>query len=213
MPEVRLLKGNTNFRAAFWQITETEEDLYYGLTLTSEAKTRLSSRKSLSHRRGYLAIRQLLKQLNIEPKTHQYDALGAPYLTDGRFLSLSHTKTFAAVVLSDVAVGIDIENYQEKIVRIAPRFLHASELTSSQAVEDIPRLTQIWTAKEAIYKALRIPGIHFSTQMEVQPFQAGAQEGKAFVYLKEQTKEVNLQFFYFQDHCASVATFKTNSLT
>ena len=208
MPEVRIRKENNAHHAAFWEITESEETLKNGLALSPEALNRLNCRKSEVHRKGYLAIRQLLKQMNIVPKTHQYDVLGAPYLTDGRFLSLSHTKTFAAVALSDTPVGIDIENYQDKIIRIAPRFLHSTEVPAQITSETVPFLTQIWTAKEAIYKALRIPGVHFSEQIEIHPFEVGASKGSACVYLNERTKEFHLHFLYFKNFCATIASFK-----
>ena len=79
-----------------WEIMETEAELRKGLDLSSAALERLSQRKSEVHRKGYLAIRQLLKILEIEPQTHQYDPQGAPFLTDGRYLSISHTKNIAA---------------------------------------------------------------------------------------------------------------------
>ena len=46
-----------------WEITESEADLNIGLTLSAQALQRLSQRKSEVHRKGYLAIRQLLKLL------------------------------------------------------------------------------------------------------------------------------------------------------
>ena len=144
-----------------WEITETEAELRKGLDLSSAALERLSHRKSEVHRKGYLAIRQLLKILEIEPQTHQYDSQGAPFLTDGRYLSISHTKNIAAVVLSSKPVGIDLEHYQEKIKNIAPRFLNKEEAKESIQQTDIQYLTQIWTAKEALYKAYKKAGIHF----------------------------------------------------
>lgn len=210
MPEVRILKQDSSLHIAFWQITETEEKLHLGLALSAAAKARLSSRKSTTHRKGYLAIRQLLKQMKIVPKTHQYDHLGAPYMTDGRFLSFSHTKSYAAVALSNIPVGIDIEKYQPKILRIAPRFLNSAELKGEQHIDDIESVTQIWTAKEAIYKVLRVPGTHFLKQMKIHPFKVGDLKGSATVFLEEGIKEFDLQFLYFKNYCATIATFKNN---
>ena len=95
-----------------WEISESEQELQEGLALSNFALERLSKRKSKIHRKGYLAIRQLLKTLEVEPLTLQYNPKGAPYLTDGRFISITHTKNVAAVALSTISVGIDLEHYQ-----------------------------------------------------------------------------------------------------
>ena len=161
MPESHkeILENETEM--VIWKITETETELRNGLSLSSEALKRLSKRKSSVHRKGYLAIRQLLKSLGIRPETHQYDNIGAPYLTDGRYISISHTGDAAAVVISSVSVGIDLEHYKDKIKRVAPRFLHASEGQIPKDFDEISYLTQLWTAKEALYKLYKKPGLIF----------------------------------------------------
>ena len=49
----------------------------------------------------------------------------------------------------------------------------------------IEKLTLIWTAKEALYKALNQKGIIFSEQLLVTPFQWGDKKGSAKVFFKE----------------------------
>ena len=87
---------SNDIQICIWQITEEEIFLSSGLSLSKEALERLSSRKSEVHRKGYLAIRQLLKRCGIATETHQYDKQGVPYLTDGRYLSITHTKKLFA---------------------------------------------------------------------------------------------------------------------
>jgi len=188
-----------------WEITETEAELRKGLDLSSAALERLSHRKSEVHRKGYLAIRQLLKILEIEPQTHQYDSQGAPFLTDGRYLSISHTKNIAAVVLSSKPVGIDLEHYQEKIKNIAPRFLHKEEAKDSIQQTDIQYLTQIWTAKEALYKAYKKAGIHFNTQLLIAPFDSLAKKGSGSIFHDEKKWEYELDFRYYNNYCLTIA--------
>ena len=148
-----------------WKINESESELANGLELSKDALIRLSKRRSKVHRKGYLAIRKLLKSHNIQPLNHKYDKNGAPYLTDGRYLSISHSKDIAAIAISSKQVGIDLEYFHEKIVRIAPRFLHPKESSDLKKNKDIHYLSQIWTAKEALYKAFRKPGLNFSKQI------------------------------------------------
>ena len=188
-----------------WNISEAESELRNNLNLSSNAIERLSKRKSEVHRKGYLAIRQLLKSFEIDPQIHQYDEQGAPFLTDGRFLSISHTKNVAAVAISPVPVGIDLEHYQEKIKRIAPRFLHEEEVKGEVKRLNVQYLTQIWTAKEALYKAYKTPGIHFNTQLLIQPFELSSKKGQGLIFLKEKKVEYNLDFRYFNDYCLTIA--------
>ena len=201
---------SNDIQICIWQITEDEVFLSSGLTLSQEALERLSSRKSEVHRKGYLAIRQLLKGYGIIPEIHQYDQDGAPFLTDGRYLSITHTKNMAAIAISVFPVGIDLEHYQEKIKKIATRFLHKEESKDHSKTDNIEFLTQIWTAKEAIYKAFRTPGIHFNTQLLVEPFQSKAARGVGHVLHHDKDWLYSLNFRYFKDYCLTLASPKTS---
>jgi len=189
-----------------WEISESEHELQEGLALSNIALERLSKRKSKMHRKGYLAIRQLLKTFEVEPLTLQYNPKGAPYLTDGRFISITHTKNVAAVALSTISVGIDLEHYQEKIKKISSRFLHSNESNNLKKVTDIQFLTQIWTAKEALYKTFGIPGIHFKKQLLIDPFKEGAKEVVGTVFHQKKEYKHTLHFRYFNNYCLTLAT-------
>ena len=201
---------SNDIQICIWQITEDEVFLSSGLSMSQEALERLSSRKSEVHRKGYLAIRQLLKGYGIIPEIHQYDQDGAPFLTDGRYLSITHTKNMAAIAISVFPVGIDLEHYQEKIKKIATRFLHKEESKDRSKTDNIEFLTQIWTAKEAIYKAFRTPGIHFNTQLLVEPFQSKAARGVGHVLHHDKDWLYSLNFRYFKDYCLTLASPKTS---
>lgn len=201
---------SNDIQICIWQITEDEVFLSSGLSMSQEALERLSSRKSEVHRKGYLAIRQLLKGYGIIPEIHQYDQDGAPFLTDGRYLSITHTKNMAAIAISVFPVGIDLEHYQEKIKKIATRFLHKEESKDHSKTDNIEFLTQIWTAKEAIYKAFRTPGIHFNTQLLVEPFQSKAARGVGHVLHHDKDWLYSLNFRYFKDYCLTLASPKTS---
>jgi len=208
MPECHRELLNNTTQIAVWKITEDETQLTQGLKLSQEALNRLSQRKSIVHRKGYLAIRQLLKTFEIDPIAHQYDKNGAPYLTDGRHLSITHTKDVAAIAISTVAVGIDLEHYQEKIKKVAPRFLHDLESIDLNKNQDIEYLTQIWTAKEALYKVFRQPGIQFNTQLCIAPFEMKAPSGSGSIKHLDQTHIFKLDFRYFNTFCLSLASTK-----
>lgn len=86
-----------------------------------------------------------------------HDSEGAPILPPGMpNISVSHCRKAVAVALSpERYVGVDIEPWNDRLRKVAPRFLFTSEkmfFSSSQ-----PDLLRAWTFKEAVYKLL-----HFS---------------------------------------------------
>ncbi len=79
-----------------------------------------------------------------------YTPEGKPTVANG-YLSISHSKNYLCMAYSlTQEVGIDVEDIQPRISRLAARFLTAEEL--EVCGEDLSLLTRCWSAKEAIYK-------------------------------------------------------------
>lgn len=87
---------------------------------------------------------------------------GVPYLV-GRediSLSVSHSRDYAAIAFSiRRTIGVDIEQWREQLVRVAPRVLSESEMAVYGVSSDL--LLRAWTMKEALYKAALTPGLDF----------------------------------------------------
>lgn len=79
---------------------------------------------------------------------------GKPYFSncDHLYFNLSHSGEYAACVLANHEVGVDIQKVQgaAAVRRIAPRILHAGEAAYR---EEESMLYRIWTVKEAYVKA------------------------------------------------------------
>ena len=193
---------------AIWEIEESEDKLLEGLTISHVEKKKLNQLKSLVHRKGYLATRQLLKKFGIPPGNIKYDQKGAPYLIDGRYLSITHSRNFAAIAISDKKVGIDLEFYREKIKKIGPRFLNIEETETSEDFTDIKYLTKIWTAKEALYKIYSKPGINFRSQLHIQKSSKSRSIGLGSINDQGKIFFYNLYFRYFEKFCLTLATTK-----
>ncbi len=73
---------------------------------------------------------------------------GKPYFENGPYFSVSHSKDFVAVAVSDMPVGIDIQFCDRTINTsgVEKRFFTAAERLSTKD------FFEIWTAKEAIVK-------------------------------------------------------------
>lgn len=82
-----------------------------------------------------------------------YKATGQPYLSqhDSLHLSISHSKGWIAVWVSENSIGIDIEPDNPKIIEGTSYFVNENE---QQFIGKLSTLHVIWGAKEAFYKLM-----------------------------------------------------------
>lgn len=191
-----------------WRIEEPLEQLKKDLKLSKTDEIKLQKRKILSHQKEFLASRRLLLEAGIPTHSLSHDPNGIPRPESGQQLSITHTKNLAGIALGTKPLGIDIEVFRPKIRRIATRFLHADETFVLKGDQVIEKLTLIWTAKEALYKALNQKGIIFSEQLLVTPFQWGDKKGTAKVFFQGKSMDFSLNFIIEKAYCASLATPK-----
>ncbi len=167
------IDADTEF--ALWKIEEDAEELYAQLQLNEDEKAFVEQLRHGKRHLHWLGTRVLLRTML---HTDEYidckiDAHGKPYLVNLPYhISLSHSFNYAAVMISkSVAVGIDIEQIQQKVVRIAPRFLNPAELKSAIGDEQkVNALYACWCAKEAVYKCHGQKNVSFADNISLRPF-------------------------------------------
>ena len=208
MPLEQRVNIDEQTQILIWQIEETLEALQKNLKLSKADKIRFQKRKIISHQKEFLASRRLLLEAGVSPECLSHDPDGIPHLESGQQLSISHTKNLAGIALGSQPLGIDLEVYRPKIERIAPRFLNAEENYALESPMKIEKLSLIWTAKEALYKALKQKGIVFSEQLLVAPFQWGDPRGSAKVFFSDKTLDFSLNFIVRKAYCGTLATQK-----
>ena len=160
---------------ALWKIEEDAEDLYAQLQLDEEEKAFVEKLRHGKRHLHWLGTRVLLRTML---HTDEYidckiDSHGKPYLVNLPYhISLSHSFDYAAVMISKNAkVGIDIEQIQQKVERIAPRFLNPAELAFAKAdPHKVKSLYACWCAKEAVYKCHGQKEVSFADNISLQPF-------------------------------------------
>ncbi|HLR77100.1 MAG TPA: 4'-phosphopantetheinyl transferase superfamily protein [Balneolaceae bacterium] len=171
MPLNKTILEPYNTKVLIWRIEENVEMLLQGLVLTENCRNRLKAMKSDWHKRGFLSVRQLLAKAGYSASQLRYDDNGKPYLRDGNYISITHSHQYAAIVISERPVGIDVEKQRDKILRIARKFTPLKEYkTVANDAALIRKLTFVWSAKEAVYKAMGIPGIGFLNHIVVNDF-------------------------------------------
>lgn len=116
--------------------------------------------KSVVRQCEWLTTRAMLHTIFGHEINVGYTTEGKPFLCVGKLsLSISHSKTHVAVLLSDMCnIGVDIEQIGNRILRLASRIASTDEFPADYNDLDDRRkaelLTALWTTKEAVYKSL-----------------------------------------------------------
>lgn len=147
-----------------WQMTESEEQLLSDYPFLPYSL--IENVKSRQRRLELLSVRALLFLMTHNPSlviTHNRN--GAP-LVDGYQIGISHTRGYAAVILSKQsrAVSVDIEYMSDRVGRIADRFIRKDE-----QCDGLERQLIIWSAKETVYKLCQDTPLRFE-DMRLHPF-------------------------------------------
>ena len=77
---------------------------------------------------------------------------GKPYLEQGPFFSVSHSRRYSVLAVSENEVGVDIEMHEGINEQIAKRCFTEEE--QEFALKSTENFQRIWTAKEAVLKFL-----------------------------------------------------------
>ncbi|MCS6794951.1 MAG: 4'-phosphopantetheinyl transferase superfamily protein [Raineya sp.] len=151
-----------HIRIFVWHIEETLTELTK--SLLEQEKKELTQIRIAEKQLEYAAVRSLLRVVvqreNLEYSPIQKTELGKPFLPNAFWqISIAHSFPFVAIALHKEAIGIDIEQRKAKIQKVATRVFAEKELF--WAKDNLYILTQLWTAKEAIYKAYSLKGLIF----------------------------------------------------
>jgi phosphopantetheinyl transferase len=163
---------NATTKMAIWAI---EEPLAF---FESKLQGRVEDGKTIMHpvkRTQHLAARLLLQTMlpALDINSIEYAANGKPYFENANIhFSISHCNGYAACAISEEGpVGIDIELIHERIKKVAPKFLHKSELEKINTLNEEAQLKEmsfVWAAKEAMYKMNEKLGINFSEHLRIE---------------------------------------------
>lgn len=129
-----------------------------------------------------------------------YDLNGKPLLK-GYQISISHTKGYAAVIISkEKRVGVDIEYLDNRVQRVASKFLRKDE-----KADDLDSLLIHWCGKETVYKLFSEEKLRFQ-DMRVAPFDAMSDWSCEIMDLKSKCK-VLVDFELTMDFVLTYAAF------
>lgn len=201
MPLYKTLTINEKTKVVIWKIEETIDDLLKGITLSQNSENRLQSMKSEIHQKGFLSIRHLLKEFNLQDTDLQYDEFGKPHLKDGRFISMTHSFQFTGVIVSeDKKVGIDIEKQRDKILKIAHKFTPIEKYKTIANVNAlISKLTIVWGAKESLYKIFGKKKLLFLHHIYIEDFDFEDEKTTGIIRFEGKEASYDIEFLEFED--------------
>ena len=199
MPLYKTITVNATTIVHIWKIEEDINTLSRNIKLTDHCQNRLQGMKSELHQRGFMSIRHLLTEAGYTDFDLYYDKNGKPHLHDGKHISITHSYTFTAIIISDQPVGIDIEKQRDKIIRIAHKFTPIEEyytLTTEEA--RVRKLTIVWGAKESLYKLYSQEGLSFLKHIDVADFDFEDAKTTATINYVGAVSTYNLTFMEFE---------------
>jgi len=194
MPLYKTIKPNSYTSIFIWKIEECFDDLFSNIPLTKSSEERLISMKSELHQRGFLSVRHLLKEAGYTDFDLYYTDNGKPHLTDGKHISITHSYTFSALIVSDVEVGIDIEKNREKIKIIQNKFVNFERGFIHKDDDYIQQLTVIWGAKESLYKIYPYGGLTFKNDIDINSFKISDKKTTGYIKVEGWNKNYDIRF-------------------
>lgn len=158
-----------------WQMDESPEQLFDLYPHLLPYRSSLDDKyKNDGRKLEFLAIRSLMyemlrvngasKGLLSHAGDFTHNGQGKP-LFRGYHVSISHTKGYAALILSKKSeVAVDIEYMSDRVERIASKFLRKDERADSLDAKLVH-----WCAKETVFKLFSEENLLFE-DMRVKPF-------------------------------------------
>lgn len=158
-----------------WQMDESPEQLFDLYPYLLPYRSSLDDKyKNDGRKLEFLAIRALMyemlrvngasKGLLSHAGDFTHNGQGKP-LFRGYHVSISHTKGYAALILSKKSeVAVDIEYMSDRVERIASKFLRKDERADSLDAKLVH-----WCAKETVFKLFSEENLLFE-DMRVKPF-------------------------------------------
>lgn len=127
-------------------------------SLSQSALARYNKKKNDALRLSSLTALSMLT--NEQLKDLYYTESGIPnFKTINENISISHSKIYCAVAISDFSVGIDVEDTtREESSTNLVRFFTENE---KKQIEEETSQIEIWTKKEALFKYLKNDNINF----------------------------------------------------
>jgi len=197
MPIIRTIRPNDNTVVGIWKITESIDDLSSQVALSSKSKELLKNRKASIHKLQFLSIRAILLELGYSDQDLSY-INNSPILNNEKKISISHSNLFSCVIISDFKVGIDVQEFNNRINTVAKKFIGYETLYVKD--NDTQIMSIIWNIKESIYKIAEIIGLDYKNHSLVIPFNINDDFTYSWLIYKKRKERYISYFFTIENY-------------
>ena len=196
---------NETTRLGVWKI---EEDTSFFLKEVPVHRSITHPYKQLQHLAGRYILKYLYPDFPYE--LIRIADTKKPFLHNAQYqFSISHSGEYAAALVStNKRVGVDVELYSDKVMRVLHKFLSPPEMALMLKHETAAYVkeTLLWSAKESIFKWHGNGGVDFREHIHIQSLRyLDAAEGPclACTFTGEPKADLDLHFRLFNDVCLS----------
>ena len=210
MPLYRTYKKG-DLRVGVWKVEETIDQLRSMFVDFSLYEQGFQKFKSEKRQLECLAVRVLLKELLGEEKVIDYLPSGKPLLKDrSAYISFSHTCGYVAIAVHPTKeVGIDIEQYGNRVSKLASRFVREDESVSVEAGDEIYALLLHWSAKETMFKLMNQSDVDFLEHLHILPFvPSESGEMEAVEYRTDLHQTFQISYYTHPDYVLTFACWE-----
>ena len=194
MPLLNDLVPNQSLLCKLWRIDDSEDIMDPNNELNADDYQIFLSRKANHMKSQFLASRKLIALVDPNLRVAYEDNVP------------SHSDHLVTILISEnKGIGIDVEKINNKVHSIKSKFLNQKEINYLSGYEESRNLTRAWTAKEAIYKALKMPGIIFSENILIEEFNNESTTGIGKFILSDQETIFKLYFYDLDDYCLTIS--------
>lgn len=121
------------------------------------------------------------------------------------FVSITHSFPFAAIAVSKEKIGIDMEKFNPKILRIEHKFIYEKETNFFPEKDKVEYLTVIWSVKESLYKIHHSNYWSLKQNYKVEAFDLkNLDKIECSVYDDDNCDRFTARVKFFEDYCFTI---------
>jgi 4'-phosphopantetheinyl transferase len=197
-----------------WKMTESVSGLEELISMTETDRNEWVQFSSERRKREFITTRVLLAGLlGFYPEIFHDPHRKPSLLNSDKHLSISHSGSMVAVILSDSPAGIDVEETTRDVTNIAGRFLDRNEIewTAESADTNTDRIF-CWSMKESVYKMLGIKNLDFRAHLQIDPTEFGTSGISAVTHrVEDDCQKINVNYLKENNNVITWCTMKNQS--
>jgi 4'-phosphopantetheinyl transferase len=198
------------------ELNKPLEEFLFGFQSTDSERETFDKLILEKRKKEFLGVRLIAEELLHEKSEIIYDSAGRPALKNSLLnISISHSNELVAILVSEKKVGVDVENINRTIEKVAKRFLSQKELEYTKRQKDAQTtMILFWSTKEAVYKCSGLNGILFNHDIIIHTGEIGENEPFYTELIKDGIKHIyQCRSFFFKNNVVVYSVEEESKMT